>query len=502
MDFLFSESLVSFGMLIQPQTLLYLLFGVVVGMALGIVPGFSGVTGVVLLLPLVLYVEMAPALALLLGIYVSANVTDTIPSVLLGVPGTASAQAHVLDGYPLAKLGQADRALAASYVADLVGVVFGVAMFFLLLPALVWISLQFGAPEYFMLGIIGISMIGLISSGSGKWQRGLVVGCFGLLLSTVGLSPLTGLPRNTFTLQYLWDGIPIVPLVLGLFGLPEITHLFAKNSTIAADEGSITKRGGTWLGIRDGFSNIPMLLGASLIGTVIGLIPALGGSVSQWVAYAFARQTAKDPEGFGHGDVRGVMAPQAAVAADKPGGLIPTLVFGVPGNVLMAIVMGAFVVLGIRPGPEMLSTDLHLTIFMMFLLLAGTLIALALSLSMGRLFLRITHISPALLAPILLAFMMLGSLVATGTFSDIVTFLCFGIVGTLMDKGGWPRVPIILGFVLGEILETYLSIALDAYGYGFVFRPLVLTMVVAILLGLILSWKGPRLFVRRLKKVE
>lgn len=472
-----SELQTALALSFAPMTLLYLVIGVVVGMILGIIPGFSGVTGMVILLPFVFHLDVAQGMALLLGMYAATTVTDVIPAVLLGVPGTSAAQAHVLDGYPMAKRGEADRALSAAYSADILGAVVGVFLFLAAIPLLAAMTMAFGSPEYFALGFVGICAVGTISTGRGQAIKGVIVGFLGILLSTVGMSIHTGLPRYTFGEHYLLDGLPIVAVVLGLFALPEIIELFARNESIAGRDASEAPTGGTLEGLRDTMRSWFLVVRSSVIGGIIGFVPAIGGPVAQWIAFGFAKQTEKNSDGIGLGDVRGIIAAQAAVSACKPGALIPTLVFGVPGDVVMAILLGAFLVLGIRPGPHMVGSDLDVTLLLMFIIILANVIAVVFALCMGRWLLKITKVEASNLTPIILSFMILGSLVATGGFADIVVFVGFGILGFVMDKTGWPRIPLILGFVLGKILETYLFISYDAYGVWFVFRPIVFICV-------------------------
>lgn len=502
MSYLLSEAGLALTLLLQPAVLLYLVAGVVVGMVLGIIPGFSGITGMVLLLPFVFQVEPAEGLALLLGMYVATTVTDVIPAILVGVPGTASAQAIVVDGYPMAKQGLANRALSAAYASDILGTVVGVLLFFLLYPVLTAIALAFGSPEYLALGFMGVCMIGMMSSRRDEAVRGIIVGLFGLLLATIGFSVHTGLPRYTFELGYLRDGLHIVPVVLGLFALPEIIEMYARNTPISRVRSTNAGRGGTTQGVLDAVANWLHLVWASLIGAIIGILPALGGPVAQWIAYGFAKRTVRDSSRFGSGDVRGLMAAQAAVASNKPGALIPTLVFGVPGDVVMALLMGAFLILGIRPGPEMVSTNLHLTLMMMWIVILGNVVAVAISLCLGKAVLQITQVPPKVLAPFLLAFMTMGSLVATGAFGDIIVFFAFGILGYVMERTGWPRIPMILGFVLSSVLETYLFISYDAFGITFLTRPVVLIVLFIVVAMLVGPYFGRWLASRRGRKPE
>ncbi|MBN2059475.1 MAG: tripartite tricarboxylate transporter permease [Deltaproteobacteria bacterium] len=446
-----------------------MMLGIFMGMFIGIVPGLGGLIGMAMLLPFAIGKSPEVAFAFLLGMYAVTTQTDTIPAVLLGVPGTVSAAATGLDGYPLAQRGEAGRALSASYLANIVGAIIAALVFIAFLPFLRKLMLLFASPEFFMLTMLGIVMIGSLTGDF--IQRGLIMGAVGLILAMIGLSPNTGEPRFVFNITYLWDGIPFVPLVLGLFAIPESVDLMVSQTTIAHKKIDATK--GKYEGFADVIRHKWLVIKCSLIGTFCGAVPGLGGPVAEWFGYAHAVQTAKDPSTFGKGDIRGVIAPESATAGQKPGSLIPTVTFGIPGNPAMALLLGYFLIIGLQPGPEMLTTKLNLTFLMIWTIVLGNIIAAILILLLQPYLIRMCYIRANMIVPLMLGFMVVGASIATKNIGDVVSFGVFGLAGYIFKHTGWPRVPLIMGLVLGQLAEPYLFITIDRYGAAFLWgRPI------------------------------
>ena len=314
--------------------------------------------GLSILLPFTFDMDPFTAFAVLIGLHSVICTADTMPAVLFGIPGTAASQATILDGHPMAKRGEAGRALGAAYMASLMGGLFGAVVLALSVPVFRPLVLAFGAPEFFMLGMLGISMVAVL--GGRRPLKGLVVGVIGLLVGAVGGDPQTGILRWTLDQPYLEDGIPLVPVSLGIFAIPEIADLVVKGTRIADVPKDATR--GVTVGIRDAFRHWFLVLRCSAVGTWVGFIPGLGASVVDWFAYGHAAQSIKDArETFGTGDVRGVIAPESANNAKEGGVLIPTIAFGVPGGAAMALLLGAFTIQGLIPGPDMLTRHLDVT---------------------------------------------------------------------------------------------------------------------------------------------
>lgn len=460
-----------------------LVIGTVTGMVFGLVPGLSGLTGLALLFPIAIGQPPEIAVALLLGLYASGTQTDTIPAVLLGVPGSSAAAATTLDGYPMSKKGEAGRALSASYAANIVGTIISCFIFIAALPLLRELISALASPEFFMLAVLGLVLAGSLSGDS--VAKGLMMACGGLLVSMIGLSPNTGEPRLTMGTFYLWEGVPIVAVLLGLFGVPEVIELAAKNSTIAST--AVVKTNGFVRGLRDVAEHWWLVVKTSVAGAACGFIPGLGGPVAEWFGYAIAVNSAKDPSTFGKGDIRGVIAPEAATAAQKPGALIPTICFGIPGNASMAMLLGVFMIVGLIPGPDMVTTKLDITFLMFWTIVAANIIAALLSLALQRYLILICFIRATILVPILLAFMVMGAALATKNFGDVVVFGVFGALGCLFKYTNWPRVPMTLGLILGPLAEPYFFLSVDRYGIAWLWeRPVVATVFALIVAAIVI----------------
>ena len=457
-------------LLFQIEVFGYLMVGIVIGMFFGLVPGLSGLTGLGLLLPFAIGQPPEIAFAFLLGMYSVTTQTDTIPAVLIGVPGTAAAQATLLDGYPMSQRGEAGRALSASYISSILGSMVSAAIFFAFLPVLRPIIDEIAAPEFYMLAMLGLVMAGSLAGTS--MLRGLTMAAFGLLIAQIGFAPNTGFARFDFGWDYLLDGVPLVPVVLGLFAMPEVIDLLLRRSTIASEE--TAAHGGMGQGIRDAFGNWWLIVRCGTIGTVCGMIPGLGGLAAEWFGYGHAVQTAKDSSMFGKGDVRGVISPESATAGQKPGAILPTVAFGIPGNGAMAILLGVFLIVGLRPGPEMLRENLHLTSMMVWTVVAGNIIAAILALALQNYMVKLCYLRATIIAPLILCFMVVGASLATKSFGDVLVFAVFGTLGYIFKRSDWPRVPLVIGLVLGFLSETFLFITVDRYGVAWLWeRPIV-----------------------------
>ncbi len=479
------------GMLFTWPVLLAMMSGILIGMCVGLIPGLGGLTGMALLLPFAIGQSPEVGFAFLLGMYAVTTQTDAIPAILLGMPGTVSATATALDGYPMAKRGEAGRALSVSYMASITGAAVSGLIILLVVPMLRPILLQFASPELFMLSMLGMVIIG--SMVSGDVFRGLVMAGMGLFLAMIGLSPGSGMPRFVFGQPYLWDGVPLIPLVLGLFAVPELLELAAKRVTIARIEAYVTD--GRYSGFWDIISHRWLVLRCSVIGSVIGLMPGLGGPVAEWFGYGHAVHSAKNPSLFGKGDVRGVIAPETSTGAQKPGSILPTIAFGIPGNPAMALLLGVFIMGGLQPGPNMLSENLDITFLLVWVIVIANTVAAALALGLHPMFVRLCYIRSSRLVPVVLGFMVIGASTATGDMGDLIAFGVFGVLGILFKSSNWPRVPLMMGLVLGKIAEPYLFITVDRYGAGFLWsRPVVI--VVEILMIAIVAITVRRKFSR------
>lgn len=486
---MFEAFLSGLVLVVQWPTIGYLMLGVFIGIWLGAIPGLGGIIGLILLLPFTFGMEPVPAFALLLGMYAVTSTSDTIASVMLGIPGTAASQATILDGYPLAQKGQAARAFGAAFTVSAFGGVFGALILALSLPLILPIILAFTSPELFMLGILGLAMVGSLSGGS--ILKGLTVACLGILMSTVGYADSIAIPRYFFGTDYLIDKLPLIPVVLGLFAIPEIMELAIRNTSISKIPKSQNGDGGIMEGIKDAFRHRWLAIRCAVIGTYIGILPGLGAAIVDWVAYGHAVQSAKDKSAFGKGDIRGVIAPEAANNATRGGSLIPTVALGIPGSLGTAILLGALLIQGLKPGPDMLTSELPLTFSMVWsIVIANIAIALLLMMWSGQVA-KVAFLPGHLLVPGVILFVFMGAWLGAASVGSWITAFVMGIVGFIMKRGGWPRPPLVLALILGSIMENSFHISVLAHdGYGWLQRPIVLIIGALIVVTIFLAVRG------------
>ena len=439
-------------------------------------PGLSGLVGMAILLPFTFGMEPVSAFAFLLGMFAVTTTSDTIASVLLGIPGTAASQATILDGYPMAMRGEAARAFGAAFTVSAVGGLLGAVMLGLSIPLVKPLILSFAQPEFFLLGLLGLAMVGSLSGGS--MIKGLIAALFGLTLSYVGYSVTGGTPRYWMGMTYLLDGIPLIPIVLGLFALPEVLDLAIRDSSISRVPRGQAKS--TMMdGVRDAARNWWLVIRSTAIGVYVGMLPGLGGSIVDWVAYGHVVQSSRDKSQFGKGDVRGVIAPETANNAMKGGALIPTVAFGIPGSASMAILLGALLIQGLQPGPQMLTTNLHITFSMMWTLVIANVAGAALLMLWGNQVAKVTFIRGHLIVPVVCMFVFMGAWLAGNNPGDLASLLIFGLVGYLMKQGGIPRPPLVLGFILGPIMEDALHITMSGYTWADLAQRPIATVILA-----------------------
>jgi len=468
----------------------FMVLGVVIGMWLGAVPGLGGILGLILLLPFTFDMEPVNAFALLLGLFAVTSTSDTIASVMLGIPGTAASQATILDGYPLAQKGQAARAFGAAFTVSAFGGVFGATVLAISLPLITPIITAFKSGEIFMLAILGLAMVGSLSGGS--ITKGVAAALLGLLISTIGSAQTVAIYRYTFDQDYLLDGLPIVPVVLGLFAIPELMELATRNVNISRIPKEQQDGGGMLDGIKDACKHWWLATRCATIGTYIGILPGLGAAIVDWVAYGHAVQSAKDKSQFGKGDIRGVIAPEAANNAIKGGALIPTIAFGIPGSLGMAILLGALLLVGLLPGPDMLTTDLPITFSMVWTIVIANILAAVVLMFLAKYVAKVAFISGHLIVPGVILFIFMGAWLAGGTdLGAWIACLVFGVIGYLMKVTGWARPPLVLGLILGGISENRFMLATDAAGsYAWLGRPIVLVIMALIVVTIILAARG------------
>ena len=474
----------AFLTLMEPHRLMFLALGCIMGLVLGIIPGIGGLTGTAMLLPFTFNMDPYSAFALLLGLGATTATGDPIPAILFGVPGGAASAATVLDGFPMAKKGEAGRALSAAYMSSLMGGVFGAVLMGISIPILRPVMLFIGSPELLAFSVLGISMVAVLSGNAPL--RGITAGCLGVMIAMIGTDPQTGTLRWTFDSLYLWDGLPLTPLLLGVFALPELCDLLIGRVAIASDTGMANIYKGQWQGVKDCFSHWWLIMRCSWIGGGIGSIPGISASVVDWLAYGHALKTEKGASAtFGKGDVRGVIASESSNNAKEGGALVPTVAFGVPGSATMAILLGAFLIHGLVPGPDMLTKNLSITYAMVWSVALANVLGAGLCYAFSPQFAKLATLRYTLILPAVLGIIYIGAFEATRQWGDLFTLLFFGLVGWIMKQFKWPRPPLILGVVLGDTIERYLFISIERYGLSWMLRPIVVLLFALAILGLI-----------------
>lgn len=463
---------------LQPQSLLLMIAGIAIGFVIGILPGLGGAVTIALLLPFIFGMDPIQAFAFLLPVYVVSSTTGDITAVLFGIPGVADAAASVFDGYPMTKRGEGGRALGAVLLSSTEGAILGAIILGLSVPILRPLVLAFGPPEFFMLILLGLTFI--VSLSSGNVLKGFLMASLGMLVALVGIDPQAGVPRYVFGQLYLWDGIGLVPLVVGLFAGAEILQLMLTKTSIAHQE-QTSKLAGLGEGIVDTFRHWSVVVRSSAIGIVIGAIPGMGGSVSQFIAYGQAHQTSKRPEEFGKGSIEGLIAAGANNNAKDSGSLIPTIAFGIPGSVGTAVLLGAFLITGLNPGPEMLTTHLDVTFSMVWITVISNIIGVGVSLMLLRYLVKLTFIRGSWLVPFLLALVAVGAYTANNNFGDILVMLAAAALGVVALHWDWPRVPFLLAVVLGGLAERYLFLSHSLHGWSWLTKPSVLVLGAALI---------------------
>jgi TctA family transporter len=469
--------------ILDPIRMLYLFGGVCMGLALGILPGIGGIAGLALLLPFTYNIDTAAAFALLLGMGSTTTTADPISAILFGAPGHAASAATTLDGYPMTRRGEAGRALGASYMSALIGGLFGAALMGLSLPLLRPVILFMGSPELLAIAVFGISMVSSLSGNTPL--RGLTAACFGMMLAMIGTDPQTGTLRWTMDSLYLWEGLPIVPVTLGIFALPELCDLAIGRMAVVEKGKTIDTKTGMLLGIKDCLTNWFLILRCSWIGAAMGAIPGIGVAVIDWIAYGHALRTEKGAaQTFGHGDVRGVIAAESSTNAREGGHLVPTVAFGVPSSAGMAILLGAFLIHGLVPGPDMLTKHLDITYSMVWSIAIANILGSGLCFAFSGQLAKLATLRYTLIMPCVLSLIYIGAFEHSRNWGDLYSLLFFGLLGWAMKHFRWPRPPLVLGFILGGILERYMFISIERYGLEWMTRPIVIVMFVLSALSL------------------
>lgn len=476
------------------ELLPYLIGGATFGLIVGVIPGLSGHFAMAMLIPFVYRMDAAVGVTFVLAAHAAVAQGGGVTAILFATPGTGQNAATLLDGPAMTEKGEAGRAVGAAMTACFLGALFGVFVLTILLPILRRVVLLFGPPEFFMLAILALTFIAALGAG-GHINKGLIGGSLGLLLAFVGVGNVTGEKRFTFGLLELWDGLPLVPVLLGIFAVSEMLDLWIEGGSLARKTGEQDSRSmqrQIFVGVMDTLRHWWLVIRCSAIGTSMGLIPGLGSAPAAFVAYAHAKQTSRNPEKFGTGTVEGVISPESANDAVEGGALASTLAFGIPGSSSMAILISALIILGVDPGPKLMVQRLDLVFLMIWTVVLGNFIGTLLGLAVANPLSRVTFLRGSLLVPVLLSIIVTGSFVIHSAWFDMILVLVFGLLGYAMKKLDYSRPAFIIGFVLGLMVEKNLFLSLKLYGSTFFLEPFALGLMVLAIV--VLAYNVHKLF--------
>jgi putative tricarboxylic transport membrane protein len=451
------------GLILDPFNILLIFGGVLVGVLVGALPGLSSPMALALLLPFSFSLEPVPAIAMMAALYCAGTFGGSITAILINAPGAPPAVATAFDGYPMAKRGEAGRALGLATVSSVIGGVFSLVVFIFAAPLLASVALEFRPPEYFALAIFALAMLASISGKS--TLRNLIAGAFGVLLGTAGIHMTTGVERFTFGIPELTDGINFIPVLIGLFAVGELLN---QSQTLSRHYERITSVV-VKLPSREDFRRIRMtVLRSCGIGTFIGILPAEGTTVAAIIGYNEAKRWARDKEGFGEGRPEGIAGPEAANNAATGGAMVPTLALGIPGSATTAVILAALVMHGFRPGPHLIRETPEFVYAIFGAMLIANFMFLGIGLAGAKLFSRITLIPRALLWPAVFVFAMIGSYANGASMFDVWLMLLSGILGFVMLRHGFGLAPLVMGLILGPLVEESFSQSMIMYDNEFI----------------------------------
>lgn len=475
---------IALELIADPFILGLIVAGTLGGVLVGALPGLSSSMAVALLLPFSLYLEPVAAIALLSALYCAGTFGGSITAILINAPGAPPAAATAFDGYPMAQRGEAGRALGMAAFASTAGGIFSVVVLLFGAPFLARVAYSFGPPEYFALAVFGLSM--LSSIGGKAPVKNLIGGCLGLLIATVGVDLTTGVERFVFGVPELYDGIHFVPVLIGLFAITEALSQAQRLGTNLVTVGVSATR----LPSLEDFRKVKRtILRSSVIGTIVGILPAEGGTLAAIIGYNEAKRWSKAPETFGKGALEGVAGPEAANNAATGGAMVPTLALGIPGSATTAVILGGLQVHGLRPGPYLFEEQPSLLYGIFVSMLLANVLFLVVGLAGAKLFARISLVPQTLLWPTVFVLSMVGAYGVEQSMVDVWIMLVAGFVGLALKRNGFGAAPIIMGLVLGDLAETSLAqsmILFEQEWTGFLSRPVALGLFLLAAGGLLL----------------
>jgi putative tricarboxylic transport membrane protein len=493
----FSPILNNLALLTRPDVIGLVLLGNLIGLFFGVLPGVSGGQAFIVLLPLTFGWQPEVAIWFLMGMLGATSFGGAMSAILINVPGDTQNAATTFDGYPMTQRGEAMRALGIAATSNILGTMLATLVLVGLFPVMRTIVLSFGPPELFGLAVLGLFMIALAAQGS--FLKGLVGGGLGVLLALIGFSSAMGVSRFTLGRDYLWDGVQIVALFVGLFAIAQSIDFCVAGSTVVKSGASFTGWRNLLVGAGDVFREWKALLRSAAIGCFGGMIPGIGATAASFISYAVAKQFSNKPQMFHKGNPEGIIAAETAVNAKEPGGLMPMLAFGIPGSIEAALILAALILHGVQPGPFLLRDRPGVVWSIVLALLVANVFGTLLGVFMSNWLAKLTQVRVVYMAPVMLALCLVGTYSFRGNLWDMFVAIIAGIVGYMLSKAGFSVVTLVIGFLLGEVAErTFfqsMSISNNDFFSFFTLQRPALLLIFAFLLIVILAafWRTQQL---------
>jgi putative tricarboxylic transport membrane protein len=500
MEFNWGLMFSSYGAVFTPSILLVICIGTTAGIVIGALPGLTATMGVALLLPLTFGRPALEGLSMLMGIYCGAMYGGAISAILIRTPGTPAAAATVLEGYPMAKRGEAGRAMAMALFASFFGGVVGALIMTFASPFVSSVALEFGPVEYFGLAIFGLSVI--ISISGRSLIKGMMSAFFGLLICTIGFDPISGYPRYTFGIVEMMEGPPFIPTLIGLFAVSEVFNEVQKTAQLHQIKAKLDQYLPSWADIKYCFRE---LCRSSIIGTVIGAIPGAGGDIAAFISYSEAKRASKHPERYGHGEIEGLAASECSNNSCSGGAMIPLLSLGVPGDAVTAVLLGAFVMQGMQPGPMLYKEHMDVVYQIFASMMLAQFAMQFIGMAGIQFFARVIMVDRSILTPSIFVLSAVGAFAMRSNIFDVYTTLAFGVMGYVMARYDYPLSPILLALILGPMAEANLRRALVISAGDpaiLVSRPLAVVLMILAVVSLVLAIKGHQKVEAKMAELE
>ena len=475
---LFDSLMIGFASLAGWQPILAIIAGVIFGILAGAMPGLSPSTAVALLVPFSYTMSPGLALILLTSIYIATNYGGSITAVLINTPGTPAAAVTAMDGYPLTQQGKAGKGLGTALIASTIGGAVGVAILILFAVPLARIALKFSPADYFALALFGLATVA--SMGRGNILKALVAILFGLLVKTVGIDSISGISRFTFGSDLLYDGFTLIPALIGLFA---VSVVFEKVEKWTGLDRTLEKVDSKLPTVKEFMKIKGTILRSSVIGTIIGIFPGAGATIASFISYDISKRASKEPEEFGKGSLEGVAAAEGANSSSVGGALVPLLALGIPGSATDAVLLGAFMLHDLVPGPLLFRDNPEIVYGIFSALIVANILMLFLGLYGNRMFIKVVSVPDGILYPMILVISVIGSFAVKSSMFDVAACLGFGVVGWIFKRYGYPVAPVVLGIVLGTMIEDNYRRAVMMGGYS-IFLTDKLALVMLVLAGL------------------